>query len=85
MKALATLSSGARLLFCIVLFVAIAAPSVYRTVYPDYPISRQEYADLTQHPYASMLGAALPALVGGLIAYGVLTWLARKSSSKISN
>ena len=85
MKALAGLSGGARLLFAIALFAVFAALPVYNTVYPDTSISPQMYADLTQHPYASVLGAAFPGFIAALIAYGALTWMAHKNTSKISS
>jgi L-lactate permease len=85
MNALAGLGHGARILLAFLLFLVISGQAVYRTLYPNTPIDPQQYADITQHPYASSLGAAFPGLVAGLIAYAVLTWLARKRTKDISN
>jgi hypothetical protein len=80
MRALAELGRGARILLALLLFLVICGQTIYRTLYPSAPIDPQQYADITQHPYASALGAAFPGLVAALIAYAVLSWLARKST-----
>ena len=90
MKALAKLSGRARLIFVVALFAVISGPPVYRTIYyrtayPEFSLSPQQYADLTQHPYASVLGAAFPGVLAALVAYGILAWLAKKNDTKISN
>jgi hypothetical protein len=82
MKALAGLSPGARGAFSFALFLVISGQAVYRTLYPSGPVDPQQYADLTQHPYALMLGAASPGLIAGLIAYAVLSWLAKKNAKE---
>jgi hypothetical protein len=85
MNALAGLGHGARILLALLFLLLATGWAVYRTLYPSAPIDQQQYADITQHPYASAIGAAVPGLVGALIVYAVLAWLARKSTKDISN
>jgi hypothetical protein len=59
--------------------------STYHAAYPTYPRGVQKAAEWAQHPYASMLGSATPALVLSPVFYwwlGKAKWFRRAFSDK---
>lgn len=85
MKAIAQLGMVAHIAIAIMVTVILSGQAAYRTFYPDGPISAQQYADMTYHPYASLAGAVLPGVIAGLIVFAALRWQRRKNVHKISN
>jgi hypothetical protein len=85
MKALAQLGMAAHIAIAILVTAILSGQAAYRTLYPGGPISAQQYADLTYHPYASLVGAMTPGVIAGLVAFAALRWPRRKVTPKFPN
>lgn len=85
MKALSQLGIAAHIATAILIVAVLGGRAAYVTVYPGPNVSVQQHADFTYHPYASVAGAMLPSVVGGLIVFAGLRWLAKKNGPNISN